>query len=117
MKKTLCILIVLSLALVCLCSCGQRVRISQPVEPNTQTASPGSEKTTIEVIGEEKAKEIALKKAELTADEVRFGRIELDFDNGVWQYEVEFRKERIEYSVDINAQTGEIISYEMDSDD
>ncbi|MBR3942036.1 MAG: PepSY domain-containing protein [Clostridia bacterium] len=68
-------------------------------------------------IGEEKAKDIALEKAGLSASEVIFERTELDKDNGVWQYEVEFRKDRIEYSADIKADDGTILSFETDYDD
>ena len=67
-------------------------------------------------IGEDKAKEIALKKAELTASDVIFDRVELDNDNGVWQYEVEFKKGQTEYQADIDATSGEIISWEIDND-
>lgn len=67
-------------------------------------------------IGEEKAKSIALEKAGLSADAVTFDKVELDSDNGVWQYEVEFRKDRTEYDYDIKADDGSILSYDVDND-
>ena len=71
---------------------------------------------TSDFIGEEKAKELALKKAEIGAENVKFDRIELDYDDGVWQYEVDFKYGDIEYDVDINAENGEILSFEKEKD-
>ena len=54
------------------------------------------------------------RKAEIGADNVKFDRVELDYDDGVWQYEVVFRHGDIEYDIDINAENGEILSFEKD---
>lgn len=67
-------------------------------------------------IGEESAKSIALEKAGLSADNVTFDKVELDCDDGVWQYEVEFRKDRTEYDADIKADDGSILSWDVDND-
>lgn len=67
-------------------------------------------------IGEEKAKEIALKKAGITADGVSFDRIELEKDNGVWEYEIEFQKDSTEYDIEIKADDGTILSWNIDND-
>ncbi len=68
-------------------------------------------------IGEDKAKEIVLAKAGLSAEEVSFDRIELDRDDGVWRYEIEFGKDRTEYDAEIKADDGTILSWDVDSDD
>ncbi len=68
-------------------------------------------------IGEEKAKSIALEKAGISADNVTFDKVKLDRDDGVWQYEVEFRKDRTEYDADIKADDGSILSWDVDNDD
>lgn len=68
-------------------------------------------------IGEEKARKIALKKAELKEDEVIFERTELDKDGGIWHYEVEFKKGKTEYDADIKADDGTILKWEVDIDD
>ena len=86
----------------------------RPADKKTVTHT-NAEQTTF--IGEEKAKDIALEKAELSASEVIFERTELEKDNDVWQYEVEFRKDRTEYSADIKADDGTILSFETDYDD
>ncbi|MBQ2967336.1 MAG: PepSY domain-containing protein [Clostridia bacterium] len=70
-----------------------------------------------DVIGEEKAIEIALEKAELSQKDVFMKRTELDRDNGIWKYEVEFIKDGIEYSADIKAEDGTILSWEIDTND
>ena len=65
-------------------------------------------------ISVDKAKQIALSHAGLTSSKVTFKRTELDFDDGIQKYEVEFYYNNREYSYEINAKTGEILSYEQD---
>ncbi len=79
----------------------------------TQSQKPD----TASFIGEEKAKEIALKKAGLTKDGVTFSRTELDLDDGVWKYEIEFKKDGTEYDAEIKANDGTILSWETDKND
>ena len=62
----------------------------------------------------EQAKEIALNHANLTSNQVIFSRTELDYDNGIQKYEVEFYYNNREYSYEINANTGDILGYEQD---
>lgn len=65
-------------------------------------------------ITEEQAKTIALEHAGLTADQVQYLRVQYEIDDRIPQYEVEFHHERWEYDYEINAQTGEILSYDRD---
>ena len=65
-------------------------------------------------ISEEKAKEIALNHANLTNNQVTFGKSELDFDDGVQKYDIEFYYNNKEYSYEIDANSGNILSYEQD---
>ena len=67
-------------------------------------------------IGVERAKEIALKDAGLSASQVSFVRAGLDWDNGRMEYEVEFWKDNVEYDYEIDAYTGEILSYDYDAE-
>ena len=80
--------------------------------PTTATASTGS----TNYIGEERAKEIALDHAGLTASGVTFVRSHLDWDDGRAQYEVEFYANNTEYDYDIDATTGDIRSYDYDAE-
>ena len=63
------------------------------------------------------AKRIAAEKAGFTVDEVRFERTELDRDDGVLRYEVEFWKDGVEYSADIRVSDGVILEWDVDRDD
>ncbi|MDR0380845.1 MAG: PepSY domain-containing protein, partial [Oscillospiraceae bacterium] len=63
----------------------------------TQTAPPPAPANPAD-IGEAKAKEIALNHAGYTADGVRRLRAERDYDDGRFEYEVEFYVGNIEYS-------------------
>ena len=83
----------------------------------TEKANKKESVDTSTFIGEEKAKAIALKKASITEDEADRLNVSLDRDNGIWEYEVEIRVGRTEYDAEINAETGEIIKWEVDSDD
>ena len=67
-----------------------------------------------------KAKNIALHHAGLSAGKVSFVRVKLDRDDGRWVYEIEFRmrnNRRIEYDYEIDAYTGQILSWDRDYDD
>lgn len=66
-------------------------------------------------IGEEKAKKAALEKANITSEGVIFDRVELKNDDGIWQYEIEFHKDGIEYDADIDAKDGTVLSWEKDN--
>lgn len=122
MKKILASIMSFSLAMLLLTGCGSKQNAEST--PDTSTTADGTmpqitDKTQVDTsnfIGEEKAKELALKKAEISADGVKFDRIELDHDDGVWQYEVDFRHDDIEYDIDIKAENGEILSFEKETD-
>ena len=62
----------------------------------------------------DKAQEIALSHAGLSADQVTFVKVKMDFDDGIQKYEIEFYYNYREYSYEIDANTGNILSYEQD---
>ena len=115
MKKLLLISALL-ISSLCIAACNNNPsnNSSQPPTATAPTVTQAMPETT-EFIGEEKAKEIALQKAGLTAEDVTFTKIGLDRDDGVWQYEIEFRQDKTEYETDINAVDGTIINWEIDS--
>lgn len=84
---------------------------------NGKIIGAGENPSESDFIGEEKAKEIAVKSAEINAEDLTYEIIRLEKDDGIWQYEVELRVGRTEYDFDINAETGEIISHDVDYDD
>ena len=69
------------------------------------------------LITKEQALKKVLDRAGLAEDDISRLNIELDHDDNVWKYEIEFISGRYEYEAEINADTGEIISYERDTDD
>lgn len=65
----------------------------------------------------EQAKEIALKHANLTSDQIKFTKSEYDDDNGIYKYEIEFYENGIEYDYDVDAISGEIIGFDYEMKD
>ncbi len=120
MKKILAGIMLFSSLMLLTTACGNEQNVT-PMQGTGTTAEElmpqTSDKTqadTSKFIGEEKAKELALQKAEIGADGVKFERVELDYDDGVWQYEVDFKHGDMEYDVDINAENGEILSFKKE---
>ena len=97
---------------------GQIIQFDYDMEynyiPNNNTTNYQSNVNTTANISLDKAKEIALSHAGLASNQVTFQRIELDFDNGIQKYEIEFYYNYREYSYEIDANTGNILSYEQD---
>ena len=67
-------------------------------------------------IPEEQAKQIALQHAGLMESQVVFARTELDFEHGKHLYEIEFYSGQTEYDYDIDAETGDILSFDQDAE-
>ena len=65
-------------------------------------------------IGIERAKQIALSHAGLSQGSVSFVKAELDHEDGVKVYDIEFYSGNVEYDYEINAATGAIISVDRD---
>ncbi|MCC8150113.1 MAG: PepSY domain-containing protein, partial [Lachnospiraceae bacterium] len=68
-------------------------------------------------ISVDKAKQIALNRAGLSASEVTFTKAMKEKDDGITVYEIEFYKGATEYECTINASTGAILEYDVDVDD
>lgn len=65
-------------------------------------------------ITKSKAKAIALQHAGLKESEVKFVNGYISYDDGKAEYEIEFWKDNKEYDYEIDAITGEILSYDYD---
>ena len=63
----------------------------------------------------DEAKNIAITNAGLDINSVQFTREEQEYDNHTLLYELEFFSNNIEYDYEINATTGDIISFDRDS--
>ena len=79
---------------------------------NDSVDSRTSNKITIE-----QAKEIALKHAGLTKDQVSFFETKNDIDNGAEKYDIEFYYNGKEYDYEISVIDGTIIKYDNDIDE
>lgn len=68
-------------------------------------------------IGETKAKAIALEHAQVAENDIWNYEWELDGDNGIMVYEIEFNTNGYEYDYEINATTGAVVKNHKERDD
>ena len=83
-------------------------------KPSDQTPDPSG---TAQDIGYATAKSIALNHAGVSENEAYDMDIELDDEDGILVYEVEFKSGNMEYDYEINAATGAILKHESELDD
>lgn len=69
-----------------------------------------------QVIGEEKAKQIALEHAGVSASKAAFTKVKLDWDDGKQVYEIEFYQKNQEYDYEIDALTGKVLEFDHDAE-
>lgn len=81
---------------------------------NVTTTGSVSEKA---YIGKDKALEIAYSDAGVNSSDVTRSKVEMDYDDGVMVYEVEFIHNNREYDYEINATNGTIIERDWEYDD
>lgn len=131
MKKTFALVAVLALLLPVLAGCQstqnaatpnyttetpqptQTTPITPATAPATQTYSPTVPETKLT---REQARDIALKHAGLTASQVRDLDVELDRDDGVLHYDVDFEASGYDYEYEIDAATGKILRSQKERD-
>ena len=82
--------------------------------PNNNLTNDQSNINPTTNISLERAKEIALQNAGLESNQVSFKKVKLDIDDGIQKYEVEFYSNGKEYDYEIDANSGDIISYEIE---
>ena len=82
----------------------------------TTPTTPTNPSTTTD-IGMDRAKEIALNHAGLSASSVNFVKAKADYDDRQLVYEIEMRSGRMEYEYKISATNGNILEYESEYDD
>ncbi len=81
--------------------------------------SSQSQNTTTQqsLISEDKAKQIAIEHASIKESDITFITINLDYDDGITEYEIEWKIGQMEYDYTINAVTGAILEHEVQLDD
>ena len=62
----------------------------------------------------DEAKQIALDKAGVTAEEATFTKARLDYDDGREEYEFEFFADGREFDVDVDANTGRVVKFDVE---
>ena len=67
-------------------------------------------------IGHKAAIKAALAHAKLQESDVRWLKCELDREDGIMVYEVEFKKDGFEYDYDIDAKTGKVLKAKKERD-
>ena len=123
MKKSLlwivAVMIICTMSLFGMAGCGSSSE-EEPATEETTTVETTTEATTEAAtdgqIGEDKALEIALADAGLTANDVDYSNVHLDIDDGRNEYDVEFRQGITEYDYSIDVNTGAIIEKDVDND-
>ncbi|MBQ7779094.1 MAG: PepSY domain-containing protein [Clostridia bacterium] len=80
------------------------------------SAAPLVKDVTSVKISAQEAENIALEKAGLTRDGLRFERTELDRERGKLVWEVDFENENKEYSFEIDAVTGKILREDIEEE-
>lgn len=85
----------------------------------SETTAENSNSTTVseDTITKDEAIDIALKKANLTKDDVIGLHCKLDYDDIVLKYEVEFSDGKYDYDCEINAKSGKVLHFEKELDD
>ena len=91
---------------------GTILESKRETEEKTSAAQP----TSSADIGHAKAKSIALNHAGVRESKAYDMEIELDEENGILVYEVEFKSGGMEYSYEIDAATGAIVKQEAEPD-
>ncbi len=114
MKK---LILLFSLLLVFTVGCDLHPDFHQapPQNKKSQQGAPSKPAPQADsLIGPDKAKSIALEHAGIESDNVKFIKADLDRDDGIAQYEVEFIHDHMEYDITIDALDGTVLSFEKD---
>lgn len=80
---------------------------------NVQPSTPANPANPSGDIGLEAAKNAALKHAGLSS--AAFTKAERDYDDGRWEYELEFHTDSAAYEVTVDAATGSVLEYEKEN--
>lgn len=83
--------------------------------PGGGTTTPGTGDNAA-YIGQDKAKELALKHAQLASNQVTFVSATLDWEDGKAVYDVEFYTTGKEYDYEVDALTGQILTWDFDAE-
>lgn len=122
MTRKVFIVLTAILFIFVLTACAGRANTENSANPQsskdgsiTDKLNSNNIQNNVEITAEQ-AEQAALTHAGVTVAEAKFRRTELDFDDGVYKYEVDFYVGNTEYEYEIDAKTGNIISFDKDID-
>lgn len=95
---------------------GSRHALPDPT-PAATPAATGPSHPQPDYISKEEAKTVALTHAGVSAADVTRLTAEFDYDDGRPEYDVQFHYGGYEYSYEIHAETGRILSWDQELDD
>ena len=78
----------------------------------TSNASTNVDRTSF--ITEEMAKQIAVKKSGVNANDVHFTKVEFEMEDSNYVYEIDFTAGKKEYEAEVSASDGSILSWDVD---
>lgn len=93
---------------------GEILAYDFDIEGNAASGSEGSSQSDGQISSDE-AKAIALERAGLTAEQVRYIDIAYEYDDGLTVYQIDFITDSMEYEIEINAADGSVIEYDAES--
>lgn len=123
MKKRLLVCIIAVMSMVMAVGCGSNGS-DQQGQTDTQNQTQAADQTRAEdgttvkeeeLIGEKKAKSLALAKVD-GATEANIYDFDLDRDNNRLEYEGEIRYNGMEYEFEIDARTGDFVKWEEEKE-
>ncbi len=84
--------------------------------PQTTTNQATASTQNTETITEAEAKTIVFNHAGVSESEISHLKVKKEYDDGRWEYEIEFYHGQWEYEYEINATTGAIIDFSKEMD-
>ena len=90
---------------------------TEPPATEPPATEPPATEPEVTRLSKEQILAIALKHAGLSKDQVSRLKAEFDVDDGVPQYDVEFKYDGWEYEYEIHAESGKILKWDKDQDD
>lgn len=122
-KKAVVLLGTIGIMAVFFTGCQNNGNTGGGSQPQTNSANSTSQSDTANnpdmenFISEDEAKQIAFQDAGINEADVVNSRIQLQKDDGVWEYEIDFYVGNQEYDYDLDAKDGTIRSKDQEIDD
>ena len=126
MNKKIVLILALVALFVLLVGCNEVEAALERMEDRVENAVDRVEDTVEEAVQpkstptaslkQEQAEAIALEYVQLAAQDVSRLRTEYELDDGVPQYDVQFYDGKWEYEFEIHAETGQILSFDKDTE-